>query len=80
MNSLNKAIELTDQIAKGHKPCVMVSLSSREYRRRHVRLYRDTGGYYVRLGRRGMRKTYLAAMAGARIVSASIPLVVFYEV
>ena len=48
-----------------------------ERKRRHVNLYRDDGGLYIRLGKRGALKTYLKNMPSARVVD--FDLVVFHE-
>lgn len=48
-----------------------------ERRLRHVKLFRDDAGLYVRLGKRAQTKRYLSDLAGARVVAHD--LVVFYE-
>lgn len=47
---------------------------------RHLKLFRDKGGLYVRTGKRGQQKKYLRDMAGARIVDMAMKLAVFHEV
>lgn len=49
----------------------------RERDRRHVKLYRDDAGLYVRLGKRAALKRYLKDLSGARVVDHD--LVVFHE-
>lgn len=49
---------LTKEIGRSYKPTVMLASSSR-MGRSHLRLYRDSKGYFVRCGRRGSLKQYL---------------------
>lgn len=78
--ALSIAIQIAERLWAGDKKSVMVALyASPESKRRHLRLYRDQPGLYVRLGRRGLMKRYLKEMAGARIVDVSLDLAVFYE-
>lgn len=61
-----KTVELTDPIASDHLeatiaerlPSVMIDKDSR-WGRSHLRLHRDRGGFFVRMGRRGSSKHYL---------------------
>lgn len=64
----------------GGMRCVMVSLDRTEHNRRHLRIYCDNDGLYVRVGRRAITKRYLKNMGGARIVDAKSNLVVFHEI
>ena len=85
MTDLQKAIEIAERRFQRNNTLtrnVMVAFTSgyrsEERTRRHLRLMRDAGGLYVRIGKRGQVKKYLTEMAGARIVDTN--LVVFYEV
>lgn len=80
-----QAIELAEAIyRRGNAGLrnVMVAFSGgfhEKRTRRHVKLFRDGGGLYVRLGKRGNQKRYLKDMAGARIVDKGVLLAVFFE-
>ena len=85
MNSaLQQAISIAEDrfnAQNSHARNVMVALirSFGNERCRHLKLFRDENGLYVRLGKRGAVKRYLATMADARIVDAGLKLAVFYE-
>ena len=46
---------------------------------RHLKLFKDDGGLYVRTGKRGAIKKYLHDMHDARIVDEGLDLAVFQE-
>lgn len=85
MSELDRAIALTERrwARRGIETrYIMVARYSGSHEgssRRHVKMYHDVGGLYVRLGRRGVVKTYLKDMAGARIIDVERNLVVFHE-
>lgn len=47
--------------------------------RRHLKVYSDDGGLYVRIGKRAAVKRYLHDMACAKVVCRNPDVVKFYE-
>lgn len=80
---LDKAISIADRRWNEGEKRVMVDFvrthNPKGCCRRHLRLRRDEGGLYVRLGRRGQVKRYLSDMAEAKIVDERLNVIVFYE-
>jgi len=82
---LERAIQIAEEIyARRNRNTANVMVAfmrsvCRDHQRRHLKLFKDEGGLYVRIGKRGQVKKYLKDMAGARIVDAGLSLAVFYE-
>lgn len=49
---------LTHELTRCYRPTVMLD-SEHRWGRSHLRLHKDRGGYFVRVGKRGANKEYL---------------------
>ena len=82
--TIQTAIDIAErEFANGYKKVMVERYATHRIpnpTRRHLRLFKNGVGLYVRTGKRGTCKIYLKDMADARIVDAELGVIVFREV
>lgn len=79
MDTVQRAIDIVRNAARDKVMVTYGDPYGRWIKPRHVKLREDSGGLYVRLGKRGVCKKYLRDMSTARIADAALGVVTFHE-